>query len=137
MVFQSNTSSPVIKLLFVDDEKGFVDVVAKRLAKRTFQVSKAYSGAEAILALRHEDFDLALLDLKMDDLDGIEVLKIFKKMAPALKVIMLTGHGSEDAAAEALRCGATDYLTKPCDFEEMVHKIRSICARKEGHLPCA
>jgi DNA-binding response OmpR family regulator len=128
MVSHSNTPSAAIKLLFVDDEKGFVDVVAKRLAKRAIQVTKAYSGADGILALRREDFDLALVDLKMDDLDGIEVLKIFKKMAPALKVIMLTGHGSEEAAREGIRCGATDYLTKPCDFEKLVEKIRSVGA---------
>jgi DNA-binding response OmpR family regulator len=137
MVSQSNTSSPAIKLLFVDDEKGFVDVVSKRLAKRAIQSTKAYSGAEAILALRREDFDLALLDLKMDDLDGIEVLKIFKKMSPALKVIMLTGHGSEEAAREGIRCGAADYLTKPCDFEDLVEKIRSVCARTESLGTCA
>jgi DNA-binding NtrC family response regulator len=60
-------------------------------------------------------FDVAILDLKMPDMDGIEVLKILKKMAPELVVIMLTGHGSAKAAHEGIRLGAYDYLTKPCE----------------------
>ncbi|MBW1945072.1 MAG: response regulator, partial [Deltaproteobacteria bacterium] len=64
------------------------------------------------------------------DMDGIEVLKIFKKMDPELPVIMLTGHGSERAAREGLECGAYDYLTKPCDLENLVQKIRE-ATRKE------
>ena len=68
-----------IKLLLVDDEKAFVDVIAKRMSKRNIDVTKAYSGTEALQALRKADFDVAVLDLKMEDMDGIEVLKIFKK----------------------------------------------------------
>ena len=112
-----------IKLLFVDDEKGFVNVISKRLSKRNIAVFKAYSGAMALQALRNSKFDVAVLDLKMEDMDGIEVLKILKKMAPNIVVIMLTGHGSETAAREGIQFGAFDYLTKPCDFEELVEKI--------------
>ena len=112
-----------IKLLFIDDEKGFVNVISKRLSKRNIEVSKAYSGSMALQALREAKFDVAVLDLKMEDMDGIEVLKIIKKMAPNIAVIMLTGHGSETAAREGIQFGALDYLTKPCDFEELVEKI--------------
>lgn len=112
-----------IKLLFVDDEKGFVNVISKRLSKRNIAVSKAYSGSMALQAIRNSKFDVAVLDLKMEDMDGIEVLKILKKMAPNIVVIMLTGHGSETAAREGIQFGAFDYLTKPCDFEELVEKI--------------
>ncbi len=113
-----------IKLILVDDEKGFVDVLANRLTRRNFEVTKTYSGLEAIQALRKQDFEVAVLDLKMEDMDGIEILKIFKKMEPGIKVIMLTGHGSERAAREGMELGAFDYLTKPCDLEELVEKIR-------------
>jgi len=115
-----------IKLLLVDDEKGFAYVVAKRMSKRNIDVTKVYSGTEALQALRKADFDVAVLDLKMEDMDGIEVLKIFKKMDPDLPVIMLTGHGSEEAAKEGIKFGAVDYLTKPCDFEELVEKIKKV-----------
>ena len=113
-----------VSLLIVDDEEGFVNVIANRLDKRGIDATKALSGTEAIQILRKKDFDVAVLDLKMEDMDGIEVLKIFKKMLPKMPVIMLTGHGSERAAKEGREYGAFDYLTKPCELEDLVQKIR-------------
>ena len=78
-----------IRILLVDDEVGFVDVVSKRLSKRNIDVTQALSGTEGIQALRGQDFDVAVLDLKMEDMDGIEVLRIFKKMVPEMPVIIL------------------------------------------------
>jgi DNA-binding response OmpR family regulator len=117
------------KLLLVDDEEGYVTVLAKRLSKRNFQVKTALSGTEAIRILRNESFDLAVLDFKMEDMDGIEVLKIFKVMEPKMPVIILTGHGSETAAREGMEYGAFDYLVKPCDLCELVKRIREACAK--------
>jgi len=119
----NNGAQKPLKLLLIDDEKGFVEVMSKRLSKRNILVRKAFSGTEGIQALRGEDFDVAVLDLKMEDMDGLEVLKIFKTMVPQMPVIMLTGHGSEEAAREGIRLGAFDYLTKPCELEELVQKI--------------
>ncbi len=116
-------SNPRIKLLMVDDEEGFVNIMAKRLGKRGIDVVKSFSGIDGIQILRRQDFDVALVDLKLEDMDGIEILTIFKKMVPAMPVIMLTGHGSEEAAREGIKCGAFDYLTKPCDLEELVRKV--------------
>jgi DNA-binding NtrC family response regulator len=113
-----------ISLLIVDDEKGFVNVIANRLGRRGIDTTKALSGTEAIQTLRKKDFDVAVLDLKMEDMDGIEVLKILKKMVPEMPVIMLTGHGSERAAKEGIQYGAFDYLTKPCELDELIEKIR-------------
>lgn len=113
-----------VSLLIVDDEEGFVNVIANRLDRRGIDATKALSGTEAIQILRKKDFDVAVLDLKMEDMDGIEVLKIFKKMLPQMPVIMLTGHGSERAAKEGIEYGAFDYLTKPCELEDLVQKIR-------------
>lgn len=118
-----------IRLLLVDDEEGYVKVLSKRMARRNMEVMTALSGAEGIQRLRKQDFDVAILDLKMEDMDGIEVLRVFKKMVPDLPVIMLTGHGTEKAAREGLEMGAFDYLTKPCDLEELVKKIRAACRR--------
>ncbi len=112
-----------IKLLLVDDERGFVDIISKRMSRRAIEVTKALNGTEGIRALRGQDFDVAVLDLKMEDMDGIEVLKIFKKIVPDMPVIMLTGHGSEQAAREGIQFGAFDYLTKPCELEDLIHKI--------------
>ncbi len=116
-------SNPRIKLLMVDDEEGFVNIMAKRLGKRGVDVVKSFSGIDGIQILRRQDFDVALVDLKLEDMDGIEILTIFKKMVPDMPVIMLTGHGSEEAAKEGIKCGAFDYLTKPCDLEELVRKV--------------
>jgi DNA-binding response OmpR family regulator len=66
---------------------------------------------------------VAVLDLKMEDMDGIEVLKMLKILDPGLAVIMLTGHGSAEAAGRGIELGAFDYLTKPCEFEELLKKI--------------
>ena len=121
-----------IRLLLVDDEKGFVDVLSKRLEKRNIHATQAYSGSEGIQLLRRTDFDVAVLDLKLEDMDGIEILKIFKKMDPHMPVIMLTGHGSEKASKEGLRHGAFDYLTKPHELAELVLKINEAVRHKES-----
>lgn len=113
-----------IRLLLVDDEVGFATVMAKRLNRRDIEVTAAYSGSQGIQSLRQNEFDVAVLDLKMEDMDGIEVLKIFKLMAPRMPVIMLTGHGSEKSASEGIEHGAYDYLTKPYEFEDLLEKIR-------------
>lgn len=120
-----------IRVLLVDDEKGFVDVLSKRLYKRNIQATQAYSGSEGIQSLRRSDFDVAVLDLKLEDMDGIELLKIFKKMDPSMPVIMLTGHGSEKASREGMRFGAFDYLTKPHELAELVQKINEAVRHKE------
>ena len=118
-----------VKILLVDDEEGYVTVLAKRLTKRNFLVKIALSGTEAIRSLRNESFDLAVLDFKMEDMDGIAVLKVFKAMEPRMPVIILTGHGSETAAREGIEYGAYDYLVKPCDLSELVERIREACAK--------
>ena len=112
-----------LNLLLVDDEEGFVNVIANRLSKRGINTIKALNGTDAIQALRKQDFDVAVLDLKMEDMDGIEVLKIFKKMVPKMPVIMLTGHGSTRAEREGIEQGAFDYLSKPCELQELIEKI--------------
>jgi DNA-binding NtrC family response regulator len=121
-----------IRLILIDDEVGFTTVMAKRLARRGLDVTSAFSGSEAIQAMRKAEFDVAVLDLKMEDMDGIEVLKIFKKMDPDMPVIMLTGHGSEKSAGEGMEYGAFDYLFKPYEFDELLDKIHSaVSSRKK------
>jgi len=123
------TDAQPIRLLLVDDEKSFVDALCKRLARRHVLTTKAYSGKQSIQILKAEDFDVAVVDLKMEDLSGLEVLKIFKLMTPAMPVIVLTGHGSDKTAAECLEAGALECLTKPCLIEDLVERIRSAAGR--------
>jgi DNA-binding NtrC family response regulator len=123
----TTTPSPV-RLLLVDDEVGYLEVLSKRLTRRGYKVTTASSGTEAIRALRQWEFDLAVVDLKMEDMDGIEVLKVFKKMDPSLRVVMLTGHGSERAAREGISQGAFDYLIKPVGLEKLIETLTAALA---------
>lgn len=121
-----------IRVLLVDDEVGYLEVLSKRLRLRGFQISTARSGAEAIRAVRKQDFDAAVLDLKMEDMDGIDVLKVLKKMQPSLQVIMLTGHGSEEAARDGMANGAYDYLIKPIGLDTLIDTINAGVATVVG-----
>ncbi|MDI6687010.1 MAG: response regulator [Desulfobacterales bacterium] len=113
-----------IRVLLVDDEKEYVKVLSNRLAMRGIDVTKTYSGSEALQALRKQVFDVAILDIKMEDMDGLELLKILKKMAPKIEVIMLTGHGSAEESNQGMKLGAYDYLIKPCEFKDLLNKIK-------------
>ncbi len=126
-----NIDSDPVRLLLIEDEKDFVNILSKRIKRRNIDVSKAFSGAQAIQALRGQEFDVAVLDLKMEDMDGIEVLKMLKIMDPQLAVIMLTGHGSAEAAEQGIKLGAFDYLTKPCGLEELLEKIMEAYAHRK------
>ena len=114
-----------IKILLVDDEPDYLEVLKKRMGKRGFSVTPVKSGTEAIQEARRQSFDVAVVDLKMEDMDGIEVLKILKVMDPELAVIILTGHGSEQAAREGMALGAFDYLTKPCELDDLLARIHA------------
>lgn len=122
-----------LRLLVVDDEKGFADILAKRLTKRKIVTVTAYSGTEGIQKMMKSRFDVAVLDLKMEGMDGIELLKIFKKMDPYLPVIMLTGHGSKQASLDGMELGAYDYLSKPYDLELLIEKIQKAARDRKKH----
>ena len=122
------TAAP-LRLLLVDDEAGFTEVLAKRLRRRGLTVTVALSGGEALAALAEAAFDAAVIDFKMADMDGLTVLAHFKQRDPGLAVLMLTGHGSQEAVREGLEAGAADYLIKPCDIDELLAKITAAVDR--------
>ena len=126
-----------IHVLLVDDEVGYVNVLANRMTKRGLLVEKATSGAEAIQAVRRRDYDVAILDLKMEDMDGIEVLRVLKQMDQRMEVIMLTGHGSQAAARDGIKYGAFDYLLKPCELEDLLDKINQAYRARLSRTPSA
>ncbi len=129
----SNDSTDPIRLLLVDDEVEFTSVMVKRLGRRNIRAMTARNGTEAIAFISGNEFDAAVLDLKMEGMDGLEVLKIFKEKSPEMPVIMLTGHGSHQAAEEGRACGAFDYLSKPYEIEDLTRIIRNaVSERKES-----
>ncbi|MBI3077526.1 MAG: sigma-54-dependent Fis family transcriptional regulator [Deltaproteobacteria bacterium] len=108
-----------IRVLIVDDEEPFRHLVRDRLARKGLMVRPVDRGEAAVEAVKGEEFDVALVDIRMPGMDGIELLRRLKEEQPSLEVIMITGHASVDTAVEAMKLGAYDYLPKPCQLSEL------------------
>jgi two-component system, OmpR family, response regulator CpxR len=119
------------KVLLVDDEEQFVDVLAQRLQARDFQVSTAFNGDDAIAYVEEHDVDVIVLDVLMPGRDGIDTLREVKRIRPISEVIMLTGHGTVETAIQGMKLGAYDYLMKPTDTAELVDKITKAHQKKK------
>jgi DNA-binding response OmpR family regulator len=113
------------KILVVDDEPGVRNSLKEILEQEGHQVTAAASGEEALAVLSEDVFDLVLVDLKMEGIDGLEVMAQVKKTTPDTVVVMLTAYGTLDSAVGALRQGAHDYLLKPSSVEEIVTSVQT------------
>lgn len=121
-------------VLLVDDEKAFVETMAKRLKKRKLVISKAFTGEEALEHIHvHPKVEVVILDVKMPGMNGREVLKEIKKHYPLIEVIMLTGHATVESGIEGMKLGAFDYLTKPCDIDNLIAKVDEAAIKKRRH----
>ncbi|KJR97173.1 MAG: hypothetical protein VR65_24785 [Desulfobulbaceae bacterium BRH_c16a] len=109
-------------VLLVDDDIAILKVFSWRLRTEHFSVTPVSSGSEAINSLQDAQYDIVITDLTMDGVDGFEVLTTVKTMAPLTPVIIISGRG--EAAKDAFRLGADDFLVKPFDIEELIFKIR-------------
>jgi signal transduction histidine kinase len=107
------------KILVVDDEQSVATTIKAILQLDGNEVTAVTSGKEALDLLREREFDIVLTDLRLDDLDGIEILRETQKLWPDTVSIMLTGYASLESAVTALRSGAYDYLIKPSDVDEL------------------
>lgn len=121
------------KILLVDDEVMFTKNMAKLLTNRGYDVATANSGDEAIQALDQGKFDVMVLDLKMPGMDGIATLQEIQRLNLFTETLVLTGHGAIDTAMSAMKLGAYDYLTKPCEVDELVEKIEEVWKKKNGN----
>ena len=106
-------------ILVVDDDMSVRTTFSSVLRQEGYRVTAVKNGYEAIKAIDEESFDLALVDLGMPGMDGIEVLEKIKTRRPQTRVIIFTGYGSITTAVEAMRKGATDYLNKPFSPHEL------------------
>jgi DNA-binding NtrC family response regulator len=111
------------KILLVDDEEEFAHLLAQRLETRGMRVTVVACGEEAVAMVGKRIFDVAIIDLSMPGIDGIETLKQVKVKQPDLQVLMLTGHATVAGGIEAMKQGACDFLQKPVEMDELLEKI--------------
>ena len=124
-----------LRILIVDDEEDLISTLAERLELRGFEVEAITDGSKALKRVNEGDFDVLVLDVKMPGIDGLELMAQIKEKHPDLPVIMFTGHGSMASARKGIIRGATDYLMKPVDIENLIKKIRDAAARKKNKKP--
>jgi DNA-binding NtrC family response regulator len=114
-----------IRLLMVDDEEEFLAATAQALSRRGIDVTPVNNGAKALELARRERFDVVLLDVKMPDLDGVEVFRRLQQMHPGQPTLLLTGHGTIGQAFQTTKEGLFAYITKPCDIAYLAGKIQA------------
>lgn len=119
-----------VKVLLVDDERDFIDVLGERLESRGLTVSKAESGDEALEKVGQEDIDVVVLDVLMPGKDGVATLQEIKNLKPLLEVILLSGNATVEAAVNGLKLGAFDFLLKPTEVSDLMEKIALAYKRK-------
>ncbi len=131
MTYQTESGATEKKtvILLVDDEDHFRSAINKQLSSRGYKVYDVNGGFDAIKVVRHKNPEVVILDQKMPDMDGIQTLKEIKKIRPEAQVILLTGHGSTEAATETGRYDVFKYMLKPCGINELVENIEA--ARQE------
>ena len=112
------------RLLFVDDEEDFLATLTKYLRRKKLSVVTANSGQAALDWFAGNCVDIVVLDVKMPDLNGVDVLRRMRELkGDDFGVIILSGHAHTDIALEAMRAGANDFLLKPCAVEELLERI--------------
>ena len=109
-------------ILIVDDEES-IRVSLEAILKNKYYVNTAETGLTALKILQNDHYDLTLSDIKMDDMNGIALLKMVKEKFPKTQVLLMTGYSSLNTAIEALRLGASDYLIKPCSKKEVFASV--------------
>lgn len=112
------------KIMLVDDEEDFIELLSQRLETRGLKVVAVTSGEEAITRTDDQNIDVAVVDLAMPGIDGIETLKQIKAKRPDIEVIILTGQATVQIGIEAMKHGAIDFLEKPVDLGVLMEKIR-------------
>ena len=123
------------EILVVDDEKTFRHFLSLNLREQGYNVTEAADGQSALELIEHRNFDIALVDLRLTDMDGLEIMRHLRRVRPKTSVIILTGYATLNSAIEALRQGAHDYLTKPFDTAELLASVADGIARQGTRPP--
>ncbi len=120
-----------MKIMLVDDEERFLTTTKKLLSKKGIDLLTALSGGEALEMLNSHSIHVVILDVKMPGMDGMATLREIKRQHPLTEVIMLTGHATVESAVEGLKSGATDYLMKPADIDELLEKAEEAFEKRK------
>jgi DNA-binding NtrC family response regulator len=118
------------KVLLVDDEVDFLEIMGERLEARGIEVSISSSAEEAVKRIETDMFDAVILDLQMPGMNGLEALQQIKERRPEIQVILLTGHATVEKGVEAIKLGAMDFVEKPADLELLEEKIAKAHKKK-------
>ncbi len=118
------------RVLVIDDESVICDACRLVLAEKGHAVDRCLTGKTGLLAIEHGTYDVILLDMKLPDIDGTEILENVRKKTPAPCVIVMTGYSTMSNALQAMKLGAADYLAKPFTDDELVEAIEKSCANK-------
>jgi len=118
------------RILVVDDEAGMRRSVGIKLRRAGHLVDEVASGAEALTVLTRDVFDVVLSDLRMGDVSGLDVLEATKRLSPQSEVILMTAYGTIETAVAAMRAGAFDFVTKPFQIEELLHRVERAIERR-------
>ena len=123
------------RLLLVDDDDALRSRLAHAMAARGFSTSEAATGAAALSIAVGESVSFAVVDLRLPDMNGLDVVRGIKAAVPLARVVVLTGYGSIATALEAVRLGASDYLTKPVDADEVTRALADETSRESPSQP--
>jgi DNA-binding NtrC family response regulator len=123
---------PMGKILVIDDEEYIGWIIKKTFEATDNEVHLAYNGKQGLEEFNKQSFDIVFLDLRLPDMDGMEILEDLKKLKPSTAVVIVTAHGSIDTAIESMKKGAFDYITKPFDVDELI--IQAEKAMELGRL---
>ena len=119
------------RILLVEDDISFCDMLAKFLARKSYEITTAYSAEESLSKIETSTFDLIITDLRLPKYDGIELMQKFKKKFPDVPVILMTGYSDVNTAVKAMKNGASDYISKPFNPEEVILVIENALQNKE------
>lgn len=120
------------KILVVDDDVLVLKAISKLLSIKGFLVKEARNGNEAIRFLQDELFDLIISDIRMAEIDGIQVVERLRAMGKTTPVILVTGYASENAPVEAYRLGVSGYVLKPFDIDDLLAKVAKGLSESKG-----
>jgi DNA-binding response OmpR family regulator len=131
---QPEPAFPGARILVVDDEASIRRTLTQIFTRMGYQAAEAASGQEALQQIARQRFDLVILDIRLPDMDGTDVLKAARPTAPDTVFILLTAHGALDSAIVAVRHGAFDYLLKPSPVQEIVRAVEAGLAERQRRL---